>query len=386
MYKFRLGKPFIGKEEINSIKKVIASGWVTQGPKTKDLEKIIKNKFKCKHVIATNSASSGIFAGLIALGAKPGDEILTPSNTYVSSLNTMFNLRLKVKLCDVDKYSYAVTPEIFEKSLSKNTKFFLPVHFGGNPIEINKIINFSKTKNIKILDDAAGSIGGKINNRYLGSFDQTITAFSLHANKIITSGEGGFLCLNNLNHANFIRKLINSGIGQSSWRRHQNKRFNYIRSEYPGYKMNYNDILAAVAIEQLRKLDAILDYRRKIYARYISNLKELFEDNIIYTNKPLENTNSSHYCFQITINKKKFNRNKLALHLSDNKIQTSVYYTPAHHHSFLKKKISYDTSKLKNTDFIFRNSISLPIHNHLKLNDIDKITSTIIKYFKNAKK
>ena len=113
--------------------------------------------------------------------------------------------------------------------------------------------------------------------------------------------------------------------------------------------MNYNDILAAIAIEQFRKLDKILSYRRKIYDRYISNLRELLDDKIIYTNVPLKNTNSSHYCFQITINNKFFNRNKLGIYLTDNNIQTSVYYTPAHHHTFLRK-IRFNEAELKNTD------------------------------------
>ena len=118
----------------------------------------------------------------------------------------------------------------------------------------------------------------------------------------------------------------------------------------------------------------------------MSNLDDLFKDNLIYTNLPKNKTDSSHYCFQITIKNKFFKRDELANYLSKKGIQTSIYYTPAHHHKILKKNINFDIKKLKNTDFIFKNSLSLPFHNHLKFKDIDEISSKIINYFKNEKK
>lgn len=386
MYKFNLAKPLLGKEELLSFKNIINSGWITQGPKTEIFENMIKEKFKCRNVIATNSATSGIIAGLLSLGAKQGDEILTPSNTYVSSINSMYNLKLKIKLCDVDVKTCSVTPEIFEKSISKKTKFFVPVHFGGNPVDLKKILEIAEKKKIKVLDDAAAAIGSKINGKYVGSFKNSISVFSLHANKIITSGEGGFLCLDDTKKANNLRKIINSGIEKSSWKRHKNKKFNFITSEFPGYKFNFNDILAGIAIEQFKKLDKIINYRKIIHQRYILNLNDLFQDNLISTNLPLYKTDSSHYCFQLTINSKFFKRDSLADFLSKKSIQTSIYYTPAHHHKILKKNISFDIKKLKNTEHIFKNSLSLPFHNHLKIKDIDKISSEIMNYFNNDKK
>ena len=276
----KVASPIFGNEEISSLKKTLRSSWVAPGPKTLLLEKKIKKKFKIKNAIAVNSCTSGIAAALIALGAKKGDEILTPSNTFISSINTFYNLGLKIKLCDVDKKTWSVTNEIFEKNLSKKTKFFVPVHFAGSPLELDKIIKTAKKNNIKVIDDAATAFGSKIKKKYVGSFNYSVTVFSLHANKIINSADGGIITTNDNVLAKKIRIIINNGMNKSSWDRKMNNNFKALNATIAGYKYNYNDILASIAVCQFQKIDKIIKFRKKLYNRYVSNFRNLIYKKI----------------------------------------------------------------------------------------------------------
>jgi dTDP-4-amino-4,6-dideoxygalactose transaminase len=379
----RLSVPIISKKEITEVTKVLKSGWLTSGPRTYLLEKIIKRKILTKNVIAINSATSGIFITLVALGAKVGDEVITPSNTYISTINTLYNLGLKIKLCDVNKETGNVDEKIFLKNISKKTKFFIPVHNGGNPLNMHNLIKISKKKKIQIIDDGATAFGALINKKFIGSFDDSTTVFSLHANKIITSGEGGFICTNNNKLAKKIRLLINSGLSKDSWKRKDSKNYRILNALLPGYKFNFNDILSSIAIEQVKKIDKIIDYRNKLKNRYIKKLNQLIISNKIYIPELKKKYKSALYNFPLIINGKGNLRNKLADFLQKRKIFTTIHYTPAHKHQFYKKKLNYND--LSNTNELFNSSLSLPFHNKLKLNDIDFISKQVINFFNEYK-
>jgi dTDP-4-amino-4,6-dideoxygalactose transaminase len=374
----QVASPIFSKDEIKEIKKTFKSGWIAPGPQTKKLEFLIKKKLKAKYVIAVNSCTSGIAACLSALGAKRGDEVLTPSNTFISTINTIYNMGLKIRLCDVDLKKWVVTDDIFKKTLTKKTKFFIPVHFGGNPIDMNKIISTAKKNKIKIVDDAATAMGSQIKKKYIGSYNYPLTVFSFHANKIITSAEGGVITLNNKKMATHLRKLINSGLEKSSWQRKTNNNFKRLNVKIAGYKFNYNDVLASIAIPQFKKIDKIIYYRKKLYAMYTQNLKKLINNKTIYIQEIKASNSSSLYCFQIYISKNNI-RDKLAYFLEKNKISTTVYYTPAHIHDFYKKKL--DSKNQINTNKLFNNSLALPFHNKLTLKDIKRITGLVEKFF-----
>ena len=144
MKKYDIAKPYLSNNEIRAVTKTLKSGWITSGPKTNELEKLIKKKINVKNVIAVNSGTIGIFTCLVALGAKKNDEVITPSNTYVSTINTLYNLGLKIVLCDINLLTGNVDEEIFKKKITKKTKFFIPVHNGGNPCNLEKLIKISK--------------------------------------------------------------------------------------------------------------------------------------------------------------------------------------------------------------------------------------------------
>ena len=377
-----IAKPFFDNKESNSITKVLKSGWITSGKITIKLEKLVSKNFKTKYVVATNSASSAIFASLIALKAKKNDEVITPALTYVSTIQTLINLGLKVKFCDIDPYTLNIDCEKLKKLISKKTKFIIPVNNNGIPCDIKNIFKIIKKKNIKIILDAAPSIGSKFQNQYIYNNKNLITIFSLHGNKIIASGEGGLICLNNKSIANKLRLIINSGIAKNSWERNIKNKYTYLDSKILGYKLNFNDLHASIAFEQFKKLKRILNERKKLYNYYVQFLKKLLDENILRIPKVSRKNSISYYNFPIIIlSNKKGLRNRLSEFLKINRIQSTIHYTPAHKHTFYKNG-QFSIPKLINTDYIFDRIISLPMHNHLSKKDIKQICNFVYKFFK----
>mgnify|MGYP001204520755 FL=1 len=381
---YKLSVPYLTENEKKNVSRVLDSGWITSGPITNKLENLIIKKIKAKNVISVNSATSGIFISLIALGAKKGDEVITPSNTYISTINTLYNLGLKIKLCDVCSKTGNVDEETFKKAITKKTKFFIPVHNGGNPVNLEKIIKISKKNKIKLIDDAATAFGAKIKKKFVGSYNFTTTVFSLHANKIITSGEGGFVCTNNKPLAKKIRLLANSGLSKDSWNRKKIKNYRILNTILPGYKLNLNDILSSIAIEQIKKINKIINQRYELKKRYMKKLYNLIIDNKIYIPFIKKNYKSALYNFQIILKSKDFSRDKLSSFLQKKNIYTGIHYTPAHVHDFYRNKLKKE--KLNNTNYIFKNCLSLPFHNKMSLGDVDFICKQINIFFRNEDK
>ena len=265
-------RPIVGSEEINLVGKVTKSRWITAGKLTKEFEKKIAKKIGSKNVIAVNSCTSGIDTILNVLNLKKGDEVITTLLTYISTINNIYNHGLKIKFIDVNIDDYTMSLDELKKNITKKTKLILVNHFSGIPSRIDKIEKIIKDKKIYIVEDAATSFGSKIGSKNIGSFKKSISVFSLQANKIITTGEGGFISLRNQKLAKKIREYINCGFSQTAWQRHS--KINKSDVKISGKKYNFTDIGAAFGIAQLKKYQKLVSYRNKL--RRIYN-KEFFD-------------------------------------------------------------------------------------------------------------
>ena len=385
--KYLLSKPVIGKEEINNVKKVLESGWLSYGKYSQKLEAAFKKKINSKHVIAVNSCTSGIHACLVANNIKQNDEVITSPFTFVSTINSIYQQKTKIVLCDISLKDYNIDIFDLKKKINSNTKCILPTHYAGNPCDILEILKLKKkNKSLKIIEDAATAIGAKIDNKYVGSYDTNGCVFSLYANKVITSGEGGLISTNNDKLDKKIKNIIFCGINKNTYKRTFSKNSWQYSVNNPGYKYNISDINSAVALAQVKKLNNIIDYRKRLYDYYDHNFSELYGEEIINKIKINKLNRSANYIYTILLNPKKLkiNRNRLIEELTKAGIGTSVHYKPANRHNFYKKIFS--RFKLKNTNYVYNNILSIPLHNHLSKKDTDfisnKIKSILIKNYK----
>ena len=375
----KLSEPSIDINEIKSVTKVLKSGWLTSGKITQLFEKQTSKYLNSKNIIACNSCTNGIYATLKALDLKKGDEVITSPFTFVSTINTIHQLGLKIKFADINLFDLNISVKDLRNKISKKTKCILITHYGGNPCDLENI-NKICPKNVYLIEDSATALGAKFKKKKIGSHNKSISIFSLYANKIITTAEGGLISTNNNQLAKKIRTLISIGIDKTPWKRNSQKFTYKYDLKYPGYKFNFTDLQASIGIEQLKKLDKIISKRKKIRKKYNLYLDPLVKSKYISLFKETSNTRSAEYIYTILIRNQNFSRDKLIEHHNKKKISTSVHYIPAFYLTYYKK--IFKKNNLKNTNYAYKNIISIPFHNNLKENEIKYISKQILDFFK----
>lgn len=354
--KIYLMRPFVGEEELEAVKKVFDSKYLTEGPVTKEFEEKFAEYVGAKYGIAVTSCAIGLELALQALGIGQGDEVIVPDFTHPATGDCVYQVGAEPVLVDVDLESYNITAEAIENAITENTKCIIPVSWGGNPIDLD-IYKLGKKYNIPILEDTACSAGAKIGDKKVGSIAD-ISCFSFHPRKIMTTGEGGMVTTNDEN----IAKMAFSY-----------KRFGEMNGRFVYHGTNYkmSNIVAAIGLEQLKKLDGILEDRirkAKIYTELLEGV-----DNIT---PPYVKSNKRHtfqsYC--IYINKDSV-RDRLRKDLSEKGIETQIGTYALHlEPSYANGKRCGD---LENSEKLFKNLLTLPLHHELSLDDQEYVVKSI---------
>ncbi|MDC3270564.1 DegT/DnrJ/EryC1/StrS family aminotransferase, partial [Alphaproteobacteria bacterium] len=299
----------IGKEEIKAANKVLKSGKLSGfraspnqeffgGSKVIELEKNWKKKFKVKHAISFNSWTSGLIASVGAIGIEPGDEVICPPITMEASSTCLLFYGAVPVFADVDKKTMCIDPKQIEKKITKKTKAIMVVHIFGQPANMKEILKISKKYKLKVIEDAAQSPLGKFNNRYLGTIGD-VGGFSLNYHKTIHCGEGGIVVTNNDNIATRLKLIRNHGECVVD-------KFKIaLKGNIFGGNFRMNEIEAAIANEQLKKLTFLTKYRKNL-AKYL--IRKLKRFNFLNLPDFDENGNSHvFYFFVMQFDKTKIN-------------------------------------------------------------------------------
>lgn len=350
-------RPFVGDEELNAVRKVFDSKYLTEGPVTQEFETSFAQFVSANHAIAVTSCMTGLDLAVRALGIKKGDEVIVPDFTHPATGDCVYQVGADAVLVDVDISSYNITPEATEDAITKKTKCVIPVSWGGNPID-SEIYKIGKEHEIPILEDAACSAGAKINGKTIGSIAD-ITTFSFHPRKIITTGEGGMVTTNN---PAFAEKAVAlKHFGQTT-----DGRFTYHGTNY---KMS--NIAAAIGLEQLKKLPRILDDRIKKAGRYSDLLTDI-KGVRPPTKKPSVTHVFQSYCIYVESDGV---RDRLRKDLADRGIETQIGSYALHlepSYSGVRK-----TGSLKNSELLFNHLLTLPLHHELTDQDQEFVVNSI---------
>ena len=310
-------KPFIGEEEKKACFDAIASGWVSQGPRVNEFENLISRYVDAKYGIAVNSCTSALHVALLAMGIKPGDEIIVPSLTFIATANSILYTGAKPIFVDIDEKTYNIDPEKIEEKITERTKLIMPVHQIGLPADMYKINRIAKENNLKVLEDAACALGSEYNNKKIGSINTA--CFSFHPRKSITTGEGGMIVTNDEEIEKLSKILRSHGASVSDLSRHKSS--NVVFEEYPylGYNYRMTDIQASIGVEQFKKLNYILKKRKELAKRY----DDLLEDNksviVPFVPKDYVHTYQS---YMIRLDSPKISRNEVMQKLLEKDIAT----------------------------------------------------------------
>lgn len=268
-------KPCFGQEEIQAVAERLLNGWVVQGPKVAEFERMWAEFIGVRFARATTSCTSALHLALLAIGVGPGDEVVVPAFTWVATANAVEHCGAKPVFTDIDMRSFNIDPEQVENKLTSRTKVLLPVHEFGLSAEMDVIMAIARRHDLAVVEDAACACGTLYKGQHVGTFGD-VGCFSFHPRKAITTGEGGMLTTNDEKLAKLFEVLRSHGAESSDLSRHKSNS-GFILPEFNRLGFNYRmtDIQAAIGVEQMKRLDWILEQRRTRAKRYTEMLSDL---------------------------------------------------------------------------------------------------------------
>ncbi len=358
--KIALSKPFFDSDELDEIRKVLNSGWVSQGPKVKEFEDKIADYLGVKYAIAVTNCTSALHLSLLSLGIKDNDEVLVADYTFPATGHSVLYCRAKPIFVDADLETYNINTDLIEEKITEKTKAIIPVHTFGQPADMDEIIKIAKEHNLKVIEDAACALGAKYKGKHAGTIGE-LGCFSFHARKGITTGEGGMIVTNDEELSKTIRSMSTFGV-ISAWDRESNDDLVIPKFTTLGYNYKMSDITAAVGIAQLNKLDKIIEKKKKLARYWDEKIQELEFIQAPYVNSYVDHVYQSY----VALVDRTIERNKLINLLKKSGIQTQIGTYASHLQPVYGSKLNCSISQ-----DIFNRSLALPMHYSLQEEDID---------------
>jgi len=264
-------RPFFGVEEERAAAEAVRSGWVVGGPRLVEFEERYAALCGAQQAIGVSSWTTGGFLVLKALGIGPGDEVIVPSLTFIASVNVIVHAGATPVFADVAPRTFNIDPDDVARKIGPKTRAIMPVDQLGMPCEIDRIMDLAERHGLLVIQDAACSFASQFRDRPVGSL-APISVFSLHARKVVTTGEGGMIVTNDAELAKRLRRLRHQGMSLSDFERHGASPTTFETYPEVGYNFRITDIQAAIGLCQLDRLDDMLARRRKCAERYIAAL------------------------------------------------------------------------------------------------------------------
>ena len=239
------GSPDIREEEIQEVVESLRCGWPGTGPRVARFEEAFREYVGARHAVALNSCTAGLHLSLIALGVKPGDEVITTPLTFVATVNPILHVGAKPVFADCDRRTMNIDPEQVALRVTDRTRVLLPVHFAGLPVDMTAIESIARPRGIKILEDAAHAVGAGHRGRRIGTIGDC-TSFSFYVNKNLITVEGGMVTTDNEEIASWVKIAGLHGMTKDAWRRFGDEGYKHYYVEFPGFKYNMMDMQAAI--------------------------------------------------------------------------------------------------------------------------------------------
>ncbi|MEM2339654.1 MAG: DegT/DnrJ/EryC1/StrS family aminotransferase [Nitrososphaerales archaeon] len=361
--RIKLAEPLITNEEKEVILQVLSSKRFVMGEQNELFEKEFAKFLGVKHAIAVSSGTAALHLALLACGVKEGDEVITVSHTFVSTVAMILTCNAKPVLVDIDPKFYTIDPNEVKKAITNKTKAIMPVHIYGHPADLDPIIEIAEKHGLYVIEDAAQAHGSEYKGKKVGGIGD-IGCFSFYPSKnMMVGGEGGMVVTNDDTLARDIRMLANHG--RSTWDTHVKLGYNYRMGE----------INAAIGRIQLMKLTKMNEMRRriaKLYSKELEGINELI--------KPIEAPWAYHVYHIYAI--RCVNRDKLREWLANKGIETGIHYRlPVHLQPFYTS-LQLPNYKLPITEEITKTILSIPMHPNLKDDDVNYVIENIKEFFK----
>ena len=367
------------EEEIAAVVATMESGWLTTGPKVVEFEGAFKEFVGAKEAVCLNSATAALHLALKAIGLKEGDEVILPTNTFVATAEVVTYFNATPILCDIEEDTHNIDVSKIEPLITEKTKAIIPVHFGGQPCDMDEIYSKVEGRRAKgegkiyIIEDAAHAIPSTYKGVKIGGLPKSdIACFSFYATKTLSTGEGGMATTNNAAFAKSMRINRLHGIDRDAWDRYTSRGSWYYEIVDNGNKYNSTDINAALGLVQLKKQEMLRSKREAIAKRYL----EAFANNPKITLPVIKaDRTTSWHLFVVKV----ANRDELIEELKSRGIGCSVHFIPVHKHPYYKERYGYRESDYPVANRVFEQSLSLPIYPDMSDEEVEYVIQNLLE-------
>jgi dTDP-4-amino-4,6-dideoxygalactose transaminase len=358
-----INKPIMGEEEKKAVLSVLDSGMLTDssyegGRMVRELEGKLSRLLGTKHVVATNSGTAALHCSMLALGIKPGDEVVVPSFTFVSTANVVLACGAKPVFVDNGR-DYNISPEAFRKAVTRRTKAVMPVHLYGYPADMDEVKEVAEKHSIAVIEDAAESLGAEYKGRQTGVLGDA-GCFSLYSTKVVTTGEGGAVSTDDDEFADMLRLVRNHGM------------LHGYDSRRLGFNYRLTEAAAAIGSVQMDRLDSFLAARRKNAAYLTDRFKDV--NGSAFTQTADDRTHVF-YLYTLFLRKK---RDEVLRRLRERGVGAAVYFKMPVHKAPLYAKEGYGRLKLRNAEESARHVLSLPVHPAVTEEQLERVADEFI--------
>jgi len=372
----------VGEEEAQAAASAVLSGWLTMGPKTIEFEQKFASYVGAKHAIGVSSCTAALHLALDAIGLKQGDEVLVPTTTFTSTAEVVCYFKAKPVLVDVDAKTLCIDPVDAERRITEKTRAVIPVHYAGQPCDMDAIHAMAKRHGLRVIEDAAHALPASYHGIRVGAISE-LTAFSFYATKTLTTGEGGMVTTDNEELATRMRMMRLHGIGRDAWKRYSAEGSWYYEVLDSGFKYNLTDIQSAIGIVQLAKCDSMNAARAQIAAQYS---KEFAKERALQVPTVGDHRDSAWHLYVLRLNLEEISitRSEMIEKLKERGIGTSVHFIPLHMHPYYRNTYGYLADDFPVASKEYQRYLSLPIFPRMTSAQIDYVIENVLEIVKAA--
>jgi perosamine synthetase len=369
-------RPDITEREIEGVVEVLREGWLTTGRRVKDFEKQFAAAVGADHALALTSCTAAMHLALDALRIGPGDEVIVPSLTFAATAEVVRYLGATPILVDVRADDHNIDPRAIEAAWTPRTRAVMPVHFAGQPCDMDEISALTRSRGAASVVDSAHSFPATYKGRNVGTLGDII-CFSFYATKTITTGEGGAAVTNNEDWMSRMRSMSLHGISQDAWKRYMADGHWYYEIVDAGFKYNMTEIAGSLGLTQLARADEMLAKRTAIASTYdkVFGQEESIE---LLTQRPDRDHARHLYVVKLRSELLRIGRDEFIEELRRAGIASSVHFIPLHMHPYYRQTFGYKDDSMPVAREVYLRSISLPIYSAMTQPEVHHVCEATV--------